>query len=403
MILAGRFSIGKALADDLRHDQAEAASITQFFAAVVETESLFVKVAKQMIGFDTHVGSMNPALKETPEIFEPIGVNLTVNVGHSMVDDLVGVLSRKPFVGFQLVAVKRGARLDVLLNFGLESLLLSIVDNSSSDFPATLQDSHHCGFIFRPAAGDASLPLCNMHVACLAADEGFIDFDFSGELYKRIRLHGLAYAMEHEPCRLLSNVQVTRNFVRTDSVLAVCNHPHRHEPLVETDRAILEDGSDLDTELPTRVNLSALPHAASSEPDILASASRTGYTARPSSHNQVIEAVVGIREIDDCFLKGGRFRIHVVLHDSTVPQNRPGVKYILTLAWACGTTNGLPIPKCVGNADGQHGPESDEVFEASGTEHTEPTLKVCSIKFVPATAGACPSAGRAQNWGTASP
>src|SRR5712691_2909854 len=70
--------------------------------------------------------------------------------------------------------------------------------------------------------------------------------------------------MQHEPCGLLSDAEITRDFVAADAVLAVDEHPHRGQPLVETDRAVLENAADLDGEL--FLAASALPDLASAHP-----------------------------------------------------------------------------------------------------------------------------------------
>jgi hypothetical protein len=50
--------------------QTEALAIGQL--SVVESVGLFIQVAKQMERFDTHVGTVNAALQETPEILKAI-------------------------------------------------------------------------------------------------------------------------------------------------------------------------------------------------------------------------------------------------------------------------------------------------------------------------------------------
>ena len=65
-------------------------------------------------------------------------------------------------------------------------------------------------------------------------------------------LHGKPDAVQHEPCGLLSDSQSAADFVGADSVLAVGKHPSSSKPLVQGDRAILENGSDLDRELALR-------------------------------------------------------------------------------------------------------------------------------------------------------
>lgn len=63
------------------------------------------------------------------------------------------------------------------------------------------------------------------------------------------------------PCRLLRDAQVSRYLARANAVLAVRDHPHSHHPLIKAQRGILENGSDLDSELRSRMFAVALPAA----------------------------------------------------------------------------------------------------------------------------------------------
>src|SRR5947199_2971050 len=91
---------------------------------------------------DTDISAVKPALQQAPEVFEGIGVNRTINVGYSMIDDLVGVLAFQPFIRFQFIAIECSARFHMLLDFGLQSAFLPTLNYHGADFPVTLQDSH---------------------------------------------------------------------------------------------------------------------------------------------------------------------------------------------------------------------------------------------------------------------
>ncbi len=57
---------------------------------------------------------------------------------------------------------------------------------------------------------------------------------------------------------------------------------------------------------------------------------RTGHSAlRPAPDCEVVNAVVRIREVDDCFLQALRFAHGLVLHEQTVAEMRGGVNYII--------------------------------------------------------------------------
>ena len=63
--------------------------------------------------------------------------------------------------------------------------------------------------------------------------------------------------MEDEPCGLLSDAESPGHFVGADAIAAIHEHPQSDEPFVESDRGILENGSELYGEL--LVALFALP------------------------------------------------------------------------------------------------------------------------------------------------
>ena len=103
---------GKALTYDLGNGEAKPAGVTKRFAIVV-AEYLFIKIAKKMKGLDADIGSFQSAFQKAPEVFEPVGVNLAVNVLFGMVDNSVIVVLSKALVGFQRIGVERRSWLDM--------------------------------------------------------------------------------------------------------------------------------------------------------------------------------------------------------------------------------------------------------------------------------------------------
>jgi hypothetical protein len=49
---------------------------------------------------------------------------------------------------------------------------------------------------------------------------------------------------------------------------------------------------------------------------VSATAGRAAYAIRPAPCHKVIKAIIGIREVDNCVLKGLRF----VAHEPSIPQ-----------------------------------------------------------------------------------
>src|SRR5271154_5175172 len=110
--------------------------------------------------------------------------------------------------------------------------------------------------------------------------------------------------MKHEPSRFLSDADSAGHFVGTDSVLAIRNHPHGNEPLVQRDWRILEDSPDLGAELFTCVLALALPQSASGEKaDFLAATSGADDPLGPAPRDHELQAVLRIREMNDGLLE----------------------------------------------------------------------------------------------------
>jgi hypothetical protein len=88
-----------------------------------------------------------------------------------------------------------------------------------------------------------------VHVPSKAADESFVRLNFAFQFFKASRLHGQPDPMKNKPRALLSYAKRPMQFPRTDSILAIRNHPNGRKPLVESERGILKDGPHLDGEL----------------------------------------------------------------------------------------------------------------------------------------------------------
>ena len=172
-----------------------------------------------------------------------------------------------------------------------------------------------------PVASDSALVHALVHVPRFSANEGFVRFDFAVQFAPEVLvLHREPDAVKHEPRRLLSNLYVSRDLVATDTVLAVSDHPHRHEPLVQRNGRVLHDGANFDGELALGMMRTALPQAAIRiEFHLVRPARRTGDLAiGPAPEGEIVNAVIGIREENDGFLEALWFGHGLVLHDPTL-------------------------------------------------------------------------------------
>ena len=75
-----------------------------------------------------------------------------------------------------------------------------------------------------------------MQVVLLASAEDLIVLDFAGEFVEGFALRRKANAVEHEPCRLLSDAKRAVEFPGGNPVLAVQEHPDRGQPLFQRNR-----------------------------------------------------------------------------------------------------------------------------------------------------------------------
>ena len=88
-----------------------------------------------------------------------------------------------------------------------------------------------------------------MHVASLAADEGFIELNPSFHFHNAAVLHGKADALKHEPGCLLRDSNGTVKLVGTDAILGICNQPESTNPFIKRNGAVFQNGAYTDRKL----------------------------------------------------------------------------------------------------------------------------------------------------------
>src|SRR5271157_1340911 len=322
--LAGEFRIGEPLADDLTNANIEALSGSHF--PIVKTKRLLVNVAEQMEWLHANVGSMQAAFQEAPEVLHHVSMDVAVRVLNSMVDNGVLIVCSQTFVRFQLVSEDRRARFDMLTDLLLKFPLATTIYNESPNIAAAFYHAHDYGFILAASSGDDTCTLRLVHVARFSADESLIHFDLARELAAMFALLSKPNTMQHEPRSLLGDSKRTRNLATTHTILAVEDHPHCRKPLVQAERRILEDGSNLDRKLPPWMAHAALPAQLILEkPDARTTASRADNAVLPlrTTGDKIAKAILLIGEVQDCLLQGLWFVFHALI----VRQNRVLVNY----------------------------------------------------------------------------
>jgi hypothetical protein len=121
---------------------------------------------------------------------------------------------------------------------------------------------------------------------------------------ERSGLHGKTDAMFHKPSGLLRDANCASNLVTANAVFAISGHPYRHEPLIQTKRRVLKDGSNLDAELSALVRAPTLPLPLLRQKRNVSTPTRWANDAvRPAASNQVVKAILRIREVNDCLLE----------------------------------------------------------------------------------------------------
>ncbi len=304
------FRVRQPLADNLSAKQAEAVCVTHdrtiFMLPVVKPESLFIDVAEQVKWLDRNIGSVQPTLQETPEILHAVRVDISTNIRFGVVDDLMNVLRFQSPIGNQFVREDVRSDFHVRINVAVKSWLVAILNDCRANLSAALKHSHNNRLTGWPAPLDLFLALASVHVASLTSDERFINFHFARQLaaFRHI-LHSQSNAMEHKPSSLLCHSNVTVNFPRTDAILTTRYEPHYGKPLIQTKRGIFKDRASLDAELRMIVARPALPNPTRcDEPDVMRSTHWANNAFRPAASNQIVQAVIGIGEVNNRFREG---------------------------------------------------------------------------------------------------
>lgn len=58
---------------------------------------------------DAHISSLDPALQEAPEVFDGVGMNVSMHIFNGMINDSVGILVLEPMVRLQSISEQFGS------------------------------------------------------------------------------------------------------------------------------------------------------------------------------------------------------------------------------------------------------------------------------------------------------
>src|SRR5665213_2003795 len=202
----------------------------------------------------------------------------------------------------EFVPCQATAGLNVLANLPVKFMLAPVRNGESPDLTAALNHSKGNSFVLATGTSDNALSFSPVHVASLAADERFVNLNFTGQLGCGFVLHGFTNPMKHEPSCLLRHAQIAGDLVGTYSVAAVGHQPHGGKPLVDTDSRFVQDRADFNGELLTALRGAALPDTPRREEHgFLRRTVRTLNTLGPTFRRKVLQRVVWIGEVNDRF------------------------------------------------------------------------------------------------------
>src|SRR5438093_8623740 len=88
---------------------------------------------------DGNVGALQGTLQQAPEVLAAVGVDLTVNIPLSVVDDVVDVVSVQTIIREQFVGVDLGATAHVLAHSTLQNMFaVALNDRQPNGAMATI-------------------------------------------------------------------------------------------------------------------------------------------------------------------------------------------------------------------------------------------------------------------------
>src|SRR5882762_6134385 len=186
----------------MREHKLKSPAIVHRLLAIVVAERLLIQITEEMKWFHAHIGALESAFEQAPEVLHPVGVDFSVHISNRVVNHLVPILFFKTVIGEHGIGEEIGAFRDVLADLWLNVHLAGSRDNFGPNFAATLQCSPNRLLSLRAGAGDATLSARQVHVDCLATDISLIGLYFASLAAKfpeRIVLHRKTDAVHHEP------------------------------------------------------------------------------------------------------------------------------------------------------------------------------------------------------------
>lgn len=200
-----------------------------------------------MARMDVRICSTDGALQHGPKRFDVVGMDVPPYI---LADGMVHrAMRQKVLIDVRVkrrrIRVERGVLVDALARFRQKRLGGYVRDFPCANTATALHDSEDGRFHCTDSLRGVRLADAVGFVLPLSADEGFVRFDGAGERVIGLVLHPKTNAVQHEPRRLLRDLERPSEFVRRDTVTVARDQPNGGKPLVEPDGRVLKDRADL--------------------------------------------------------------------------------------------------------------------------------------------------------------
>lgn len=234
-----------------------------------------------------------------------------MNVPHDVLNRVVNYLMNvfiKVAVGAEIIGQQLRTRCNILSDRFVDDMLASASNYFAFNLSAPFKQSHNSSLADESGIGsDLFGLLVLVHESGRATYERFVGFNsfaWATQLFKRSRLHCESDSVHQEPSGFLSDPKSAVDFIGADTVLGSTYHPDGRKPLVEADRGIFHQGSELDRKHLLALFVLALPRSASRNECVLVRATaRASDPIRPAKRDHKAQRVVRIVEVYDCLLK----------------------------------------------------------------------------------------------------
>ena len=269
------------------------------------------------------------ALQERPHAFDPIRVDRVVAdiLASRVVDRVVVVVLPQPREGAIFVRHDGRALGDVGAHLALNGAGLLVGNVDRAKLAVALLDAEQD--FLASAALRTALAVHGVLVLLFAANERRVSLDRPLQRrVERLRAGRVTKAMQHEPRRLLRDLQILGERGAGDALRVVRDEPDRHKPLAEWQLGILKDRADLDRE--ARLAVAALEGLAIREViDAVALAVGAKLAVAPADRAQMVNAGLLVRERRHQVKQAVDARDHVrPLYGAVIPHSAGWVKQV---------------------------------------------------------------------------